>query len=348
MNTPHLECPVPLSYRTEITVGHGGGGKLTQELIDTIFRPAFANDALESQHDGAVMPFAKKRMAFTTDSHVVSPLFFPGGDIGSLAVNGTINDLLMCGARPLWMSAGFILEEGLSLETLDKIVKSMAKTAKESGVSIVTGDTKVVERGKGDSIYVTTAGIGIIEHNHIIGPYSIKEGDVIIVNGDIGRHGMAIMASREGLEFESTIQSDCASLLKPVEALLNSGITLHCMRDLTRGGLATTLVELAQTSKCLFTLNEASIPVTDLVRGACEILGFEPMYVANEGRFACIVPEKDADKALAILNEVAPELCPAVIGKVGPKDRGVVYLTSIIGTERVLDRLSGEQLPRIC
>ena len=237
-----LQCPAPATQRGEITIGHGGGGRLTEDLIERIFRPAFANPALNSRHDGAVLQAAGTVLAFTTDSHVVSPHFFPGGDIGSLAVYGTINDLAMCGARPVWLSAGFILEEGLPIETLRKVVASMAAAARTAGVAIVTGDTKVVERGKGDGIYVTTAGIGLVEHGLRIGPDRIREGDAIILSGDIGRHGMAIMAVREGLGFESPIESDCAPLAAPVAALLAAGLDVHCLRDLTRGGLATALV----------------------------------------------------------------------------------------------------------
>jgi hydrogenase expression/formation protein HypE len=342
-------CPVPLPHKTEVTVGHGGGGKLTQELIDRVFRPAFARPELDAQHDGAILPPAgPHRLAFTTDSHVVSPLFFPGSDIGKLAVNGTVNDLAMCGARPLWLSAGFILEEGFPIATLEKVVASMQAAAQAAGVAIVTGDTKVVERGKGDGLYVTTAGVGAIEHNLTVAPRSVRAGDAILLSGDIGRHGMAIMATRAGLEFESAIVSDCAPLWAPVQALLAAGIEVHCLRDLTRGGLASACVEIAETSKLCFALDEVKIPVTELVRGACEILGLEPLYVANEGRFICIVPEAQAGKALDILAQTAPGGPPALIGKVKAAPAGEVTLRSVIGAERIVDRLSGEQLPRIC
>jgi hydrogenase expression/formation protein HypE len=339
---------MPLSHRTEITVGHGGGGKLTQDLIDRIFRPAFANASLDAQHDGAVLVTGGAKLAFTTDSHVVTPLFFPGSDIGKIAVNGTVNDLCMCGARPRWLSAGFILEEGFPIATLERVVLSMRDAAKTAGVAIVTGDTKVVERGKGDGLYVTTAGVGVIEHSLTIAPTSIRAGDAVIVSGDLGRHGMTIMATRANLAFESTIESDCAPLVAPVQALLAAGLDLHCLRDLTRGGLATALVELAESSDLAIAIDETVVPVSELVRGACEILGLEPLYVANEGRFVCIIPEAQAARALKIIADTAPGGPPAIIGKVRRGPAGQVTLRSVIGAERILDRMSGEQLPRIC
>ncbi len=343
-----LQCPVPLPHRTEITMGHGGGGRLTQELIDRVFRPAFANPALDAQHDGAVLPAVGGRLAFTTDSHVVSPLFFPGGDIGHLAVNGTVNDLCMCGARPQWLSAGFILEEGLPIATLERVVASMRDAARAAGVSIVTGDTKVVERGKGDGLYVTTAGVGVIETARTVAPSCIRPGDAIILSGDIGRHGIAIMATRAGLSFESEIQSDCAPLVAPVQALLGADLEIHCLRDLTRGGLATALVELAEAAGVAIAMDSAQVPVSEIVQGACEILGLDPYYVANEGRFVCLLPEAQAERALRILRRTAPGGAPAIIGRVSAGPAGQVTLRSIIGSERIVDRLSGEQLPRIC
>jgi hydrogenase expression/formation protein HypE len=346
---PGFSCPVPLSHRTEITVGHGGGGRLTQDLIDRVFRPAFANPGLDAQHDGALLaPAGGTRLAFTTDAHVVSPLFFPGGDIGKLAVNGTVNDLAMCGARPRWLSAGFILEEGLSLDTLKRVVASMAEAARAAGVAIVTGDTKVVERGKGDGLYVTTAGVGVIETALAIGPAAIRPGDAIVLSGDVGRHGMAIMATRAGLEFESMIESDCAPLAAPVQALLDAGLEIHCLRDLTRGGLATALVELAESARVAIGIDAASVPVTELVRGACEILGLDPFYVANEGRFVCVLPAAQAARARDILARTAPGGPAVVVGAVQAGPAGQVTQRSVIGAERIIDRLSGEQLPRIC
>ncbi|HET7535018.1 MAG TPA: hydrogenase expression/formation protein HypE [Candidatus Didemnitutus sp.] len=342
-------CPVPFSHRTEITIGHGGGGRLTQDLIDRIFRPAFASTALEAQHDGALLKFpGGGRLAFTTDSHVVSPLFFPGGDIGKIAVNGTVNDLAVCGARPLWLSAGFVLEEGLPMATLEKVVASMKAAADAADVTIVTGDTKVVERGKGDGLYVTTAGIGVIETSLTISPASIRPGDAIVLSGDVGRHGMAIMATRAGLEFESAIESDCAPLNGAVAALLAAGLEIHCLRDLTRGGLATSLVELAESARVAIGIDAAKVPVTELVGGACEILGLDPFYVANEGRFVCILPADQAQRAAEIISAHAPGGPAVIIGAVKSGPAGQVTQRSVIGAERIVDRLSGEQLPRIC
>ena len=347
-NSVSLHCPLPLPHRTEITVGHGGGGRLTQDLIDRVFRPAFAHPALEAQHDGAVLELGGMRLALTTDSHVVSPLFFPGGDIGTLAINGTVNDLSMCGALPLWLTAGFILEEGFPIATLERVVASMRAAAAAVGVAVVSGDTKVVERGKGDGLYVTTAGVGVLQHALTIAPARVRPGDAVLLSGDVGRHGMAIMASREGLQFESGIESDCAPLVAPVQALLQAGLELHCLRDLTRGGLATALVEIAETSRLAIAIDETKVPVTDLVRGACEILGLEPLYVANEGRFVCILPAAQADTALEILARTAPGGPPRWIGEVRASPSGQVTLRSVIGAERIVERLSGEQLPRIC
>ncbi len=348
-NPAAFSCPVPLSTRTEIQVGHGGGGRLTQELIDAIFAPAFRNPALEARHDGAMLALAGgARLAFTTDSHVVSPLFFPGGDIGRLAVHGTVNDLAMCGARPKWLSAGFILEEGLPIETLQRIVASMAEAARAAGVEIVTGDTKVGERGKGDGLYINTAGIGAVESAATIAPAAVRSGDVVLLSGDIGRHGMAILAQREGLAFESPIESDCACLWPAVEALLASGTEVHCLRDLTRGGLATATIEIAEAAGVEIVLEEGAVDVTEPVRGACEILGMDPLYVANEGRFIAIVPEAETGRALAAIAAHAPGGPARKIGIVRAAKRARVTLRSVVGVERILDRLSGEQLPRIC
>jgi hydrogenase expression/formation protein HypE len=255
-----------------------------------MFLPAFRNPLLEARHDGAVLAPGGVRLAFTTDAYVVRPLCFPGGDIGSLAVNGTVNDLAMCGARPLGLGAAFILEEGLAMETLWRIVQSMRRAADAAGVQLVTGDTKVVDRGKGDGIFITTAGIGLISHRLTIAPASVRPGDAILLNGDIGRHGIAIMAVREGLEFEAAIESDCAPLADLVGSLLEAGLEVHCLRDLTRGGLASALNEIAGAAHLGVSVDEGSIPVREDVRGACEILGFDPLYVANEGRFVCILP----------------------------------------------------------
>lgn len=343
-----LSCPAPVNTREQIVMAHGGGGKLMHQLLETYVIPAFRNDKLESRHDGAVFSVANARLAFTTDSYVVRPMFFPGGDIGTLAVNGTVNDLAMCGARPLYLSAGLIMEEGLPVAALARVLESMRLSAHAAGVEIVTGDTKVVDKGKGDGLYVNTAGIGVVEHGLEISPASVRPGDAVILSGDVGRHGIAIMAVREGLEFETTIESDCAPVAAPVLAMIDAGIPVHCLRDLTRGGLATTLVEIAESSHLHIGIDESRIAVEENVRGACEILGFDPLYLANEGRFVAFVPKADAERALAVMRGHAVSSGAAVIGRVSKAPRSSVTLRSTIGTERVLDMLTGEQLPRIC
>jgi hydrogenase expression/formation protein HypE len=343
MNEFALACPAPVTPADTIQMAHGSGGTVMHRLLDKVFMPAFDNPSLREQHDGASLYIDGARLAFTTDSFVVRPLFFPGGDIGTLAVNGTVNDLAMCGARPLYLSAGFILEEGLPVETLKQVVQSMRAAADAAGVAIVTGDTKVVDKGRCDGMYINTAGVGIVEHNLVIAPSTVKAGDAVILSGDIGRHGMAVMAVREGLGFESEIASDCAPLSGPVLALLDAGIEIHCLRDLTRGGLATTLVEIARAACVRIHIEENNIPVCENVRGACEILGLDPLYVANEGRFIAIVPREDTHRALAVLGDAA-----RCIGGVAESERGVLTLKSAIGATRILEMLSGEQLPRIC
>ena len=344
----NLSCPVPRVADDRIVLAHGGGGRLTHQLIEKIFIPAFANDALEQRHDGAVVLLNGSRLAFTTDSFVVRPLIFPGGNIGDLAINGTVNDLAMCGARPLYLSAGFILEEGLEMETLRTVVNSMQAAASKANVKLVTGDTKVVDKGKGDGIFVNTSGIGVVEARTEIGPQSVQPGDVVIVSGDLGRHGIAILSVREGLEFESPILSDCANVWPSVEALLKAGIEIHCLRDLTRGGLATTLNEIAADRNVCIKLEEALIPVNEVVQGACEILGLDPLYVANEGRFAAFVPAAHAEAALEIMKNVEVSQGTVRVGRVEESPGRTVILQSRIGGNRVVDMLSGEQLPRIC
>ena len=340
---------MPISGHKDIQLAHGGGGRMTQQLIDGVFVPAFANDALKAAHDSAALQLGGARLAFSTDSHVVRPIRFPGGDIGSLAVHGTANDLAMSGARPRWMSAGFILEEGLPIETLREMVASMKEAADQLGIQIVTGDTKVVERGKGDGIYINTAGIGEVMAASPIEPARVQAGDVILLSGDVGRHGMAIMAQREGLEFESTIESDSAHLWPAVEALLEADLEIHCLRDLTRGGLAAALLEIASSARLGFQVEESRIAVEEAVAGACELLGLDPLHVANEGRFIVILPAGEASRALEILKETAPGGSRAArIGKVQSGEPGEVRMVSLIGVERILDRPSGEQLPRIC
>jgi hydrogenase expression/formation protein HypE len=341
-------CPLPLRQHAQVQMAHGGGGTLMRDLIERVFIPNFRNPLLEGRHDGAVFQVGAEKLAFTTDSYVVRPLFFPGGDIGSLAVNGTVNDLAMCGARPLYLSTGFIIEEGLPMETLERVAQSMRAAAAAAGVQIVTGDTKVVDRGKGDGLYINTAGVGRVEHKLDISPASVRAGDAVLLSGDIGRHGMAIMAAREGLAFESTIQSDCAPLVSPVMKLLEAGVAVRCLRDATRGGVASALVEIAEAARVKIQIEEASIGVTDEVRGACEILGLDPLYVANEGRFVAFVRAEDAERTLAILRAEPVSAEATVIGCVMEPGHGFVTLKSRIGASRVVDLLSGEQLPRIC
>jgi len=329
-------------------MAHGGGGRLMQQLIERMFLRAFANPLLETRHDGAVIPIQSRRLAFTTDSYVVRPLFFPGGDIGTLAVNGTVNDLAMCGARPRWLSAGFILEEGLPIETLWRVVQSMRSAADAAGVQVVTGDTKVVDKGKADGLFINTAGIGLIEHDLTLGPSQVKPGDAVLVNGDLGRHGVAVISVREGLQFETTITSDCAPLAGLVSALLEGGIEVHCLRDLTRGGLAAALNEIASTAQVQVDIEERAVPVREEVRGACELLGLDPLYVANEGRLVAFVAAKDAERAVAIMRGHPQGGGACAVGKVLLDSPGRVTMKSAIGARRILDLLSGEQLPRIC
>jgi hydrogenase expression/formation protein HypE len=343
-----VSCPLPITDYPQVLLAHGGGGKLMHQLIGKLFVPAFRNSLLEAQHDASVFDIAGQRLAFTTDSYVVRPLFFPGGDLGSLAVHGTVNDLAMAGARPLYLSAAFIIEEGLPMETLWKIVCSMQQAAQKAGVQVITGDTKVVDKGKGDGLFINTAGVGILEHSLKIAPQSVQPGDVILVNGDLGRHGMAIMAVREGLAFESAIESDSAPLAEPVLQLLRAGVEIHCLRDLTRGGLTSVLNEIAEAAGLTLQVEEKLIPVREDVRAACEILGLDPLQVACEGRFAVFVLEQDAGRALEILLEQPAGWGACKIGRVSDQRTTRVLLKSTIGAQRILDMPTGEQLPRIC
>ena len=341
----NLTCPIPLEQYPRIMMAHGGGGRLMQQLIQ-MFLTAFGTiDTI--QHDAVTLKLTSNKIAFTTDSYVVNPLFFPGGDIGSLAVNGTINDLAMAGARPVYLSVSFILEEGLKMETLWQIVQSMQQSAERAKVQIVTGDTKVVDKGKGDGIFINTTGVGMIEHHQAIAPASVQPGDLLLVNGDLARHGIAIMAVREGLGFETTIKSDSAPLADLVLKLLAAEIEIHCLRDLTRGGLATVLNEIATAAQVGIEIDESLIPIREDVQGACEILGFDPLYVANEGRLVAFIPAKDSDRALEIMQSTGDNNA-AIIGKVIADRHYLVTLKSKIGSKRILDMLSGEQLPRIC
>jgi hydrogenase expression/formation protein HypE len=342
----NASCPVPISQYPQVLLAHGGGGKMMRQLIGSMFLRAFKNPLLDTQHDAAVAELPGCKIAFTTDSYVVRPLFFPGGDIGSMAVHGTVNDLSMAGARPLYLSSAFIIEEGLPMETLWRVVCSMRDAARRCGVQIITGDTKVVDKGKGDGVFINTAGVGVIEHAQTIAPQSVRAGDAILVSGDVGRHGMAIMAVREGLEFESEIQSDSAPVHEAVLELLRAGIEIHCLRDMTRGGLTSVLNEIAEAVQLTLNVEEKAIPVREDVHAACEILGLDPLQVACEGRFAAFVAAKDAGRALALLRARAGEA--ALIGHVTGEPSANVFIKSAIGARRILDMSSGEQLPRIC
>lgn len=341
-------CPVPINRYPQVLLAHGGGGKLTHELIEQVFVNAFRNDDLAPLHDGAMLHVGGERIAFTTDSYVIHPLFFPGGSIGDLAVCGTVNDLAMCGAQPRWLSSAFVIEEGLPMEHLQHIASDMRRAADRAGVRLVTGDTKVVDRGKGDGVFITTSGIGVIPAHIDIRPTRMAVGDVLIVNGPIAQHGIAIMSVREGLSFETQIVSDTAPLHSLVEALLKACPSTHVLRDPTRGGLASTLNELATQSGTGIELDETAIPVDDEVRGACEILGFDPLYVANEGKLVAAVPAKHADAVLEAMRSHPLGTRSAVIGTVVADHPAVVTMRSSIGSMRIVDMLSGEQLPRIC
>ena len=344
---PDFSCPLPHRDGERIEIAHGGGGQRMHELLTKTVFPRFDNPALSAGTDAAVLQLGEQRLAFTTDSFVVSPAFFPGGDIGVLAVCGTLNDLATVAAQPRWLSAGLIIEEGLPTVELERILDSMAATASAGGVELVTGDTKVVERGKGDGIYINTTGIGSIEHNLTIAPSAIQEGDAILLSGDLGRHGIAVMAARDGMIDSVPVESDVALIHPSVNALVDAGIEVHCVRDLTRGGLVSAMVEIAGQAGVELLLREAAIPVSEPVRWACELLGFDPLYVANEGRFAAFVPQGQAEQALAVLRESNSATAPAIIGTVsGPGQRALIE--SRYGPVRRLVMISGEQMPRIC
>jgi hydrogenase expression/formation protein HypE len=342
-----LSCPVPAPTGEFVQLAHGGGGRMTERLLDSVFRPAFDDPLLARRHDGARLQLAGP-LAFTTDSYVVKPLVFPGGDIGTLAINGTVNDLAMCGARPSFMSAGFILEEGLSIVLLKGIVASMRETALAAGIRIVIGDLKVVDRGKADGLFINTSGIGAIVARSPIEPQSVRLADAVILSGDVGRHGIAVLAAREGLGFESAITSDCAPLAEPVLALFEAGIAVHCLRDLTRGGLAGGLVEIAETAGLAIEISEQAVPVRENVGSACELLGFDPFHIANEGRFVVFVPAGEAARAIEVLRRHPVSGGATAIGTVATGPAGRVACKSAIGGTRIIDMLSGEQLPRIC
>jgi hydrogenase expression/formation protein HypE len=342
-------CPLPLVGYPTIVMGHGGGGKLGNELVEHLFLPAFRNPALENLGDAAVLELGGGRIAMSTDSFVVQPLFFPGGSIGELAVNGTVNDLAVSGAVPRYLSASFILEEGFPLAQLAAIVDAMAAAAATAGVQIVTGDTKVVERGHGDGCYINTAGVGLLRDGIHVGPHRAQPGDMVLVSGTMGDHGMAIMSVREGLEFESQIRSDCAALNGMIAEVLDAdGANVHAMRDPTRGGLASTLNEIAISSGVGIAIDEASLPVRTEVQSACELLGLDPVYVANEGKTVFIVAPQAADAVLKILRAHPLGRDAARIGRVTDEHKRMLVARTAMGANRVIPTQVGEQLPRIC
>ena len=341
-------CPAPIMDHKEIVLGHGSGGKLSRQLIQKMMVPAFRNEILDAQHDGAVFSLNGARLAFSTDSYVVHPIFFPGGTIGDLAVNGTVNDLAMCGARPQYLSASFIIEEGLPMDDLWRILCSMKDAAAAAGVTIVAGDTKVIDRGKGDKVFITTSGIGVVPDGIHIDPSLAQPGDTIILSGPIASHGMAVMSVRNGLEFETPIESDTAALNGLVESILDAGVRVHVLRDPTRGGVASVLNEIAEKSGTGVVIDEASIPVRSDVQGACEILGLDPLYVANEGKLVAFVAHEDAAKALDVMRAHPLGKDSVAIGEVVADHAGIVVMQTRIGGSRIVDMLSGEQLPRIC
>jgi hydrogenase expression/formation protein HypE len=352
-------CPVPQSRYDRILLGHGSGGSLTADLIRKVFLPGFSNPVLAAMEDQATLSLSEfgegngsaagaARMAFTTDSFVVKPLFFPGGDIGSLAVHGTVNDLAVGGARPKYLSAAFILEEGLPIDDLRRIVQSMRQACDAAGVLLVTGDTKVVDRGKGDQLFITTTGIGLVPAGRNLSISSARPGDVILISGTIGDHGITIMSVREGIEFETVLESDSASLAELTEAMLAACPTIRCMRDPTRGGVSSALNELADASGVGVRLRESAIPVRREVKGACEMLGLDPLYVANEGKLLAVVPAGEADALLAAMRAHPLGKNAAIIGQIVADHPGSLVLNTLIGGERIVTMLSGEQLPRIC
>lgn len=339
-----LQCPLPLRART-VQMAHGGGGRVMRELIERLLLPAFANPALEARHDAAVLPVESGRLAFTTDTFVVSPRCFPGGDIGELSVYGTVNDLACGGARPRYLSLGLVLEEGLPLEELSRIVTSIRTAADRCGVVVVTGDTKVVDRGKGDGVFINTSGVGFVPEGVDLRPGRVQPGDAVLVSGDVGRHGIAVMSVREGLAFEVPVLSDCGPIHHLAEALL-AEVDTHCLRDPTRGGLAAVLNEIALDAGVGIEVNERAVPLDEGVHSACEMLGLDPLYVACEGRLVAFVAGPEAPRALALLRSLPGGEGAAIIGRV--HEGAAVTLRTALGTPRLLDLLSGEQLPRIC
>ncbi len=344
----NLNCPIPISKYDKVMLAHGGGGKLSNQLIQKMFISEFDNSMINAMHDGAIFEVNKGRLAFSTDSFVVQPIFFPGGNIGELAVNGTVNDIACCGAVPKYLSLSFIIEEGLPMVDLWKIVQSIKLAAIEANVKIVTGDTKVVDKGKGDKIFINTSGIGVIENNINISPTNCKAGDLIIVNGNIADHGIAIMSSRQGLEFETTIESDTAPLNGLIQDILNVSKNIRVLRDPTRGGLSSALNEIAQSSNLGIEIYENQLPILEEVKGACEILGLDPLYIANEGKVLVFVPKEEADKVLSVMKAHKYGKNSAIIGKLCNEHPKMLRMKTTIGSTRIVDMISGEQLPRIC
>lgn len=342
-----LSCPVPIIDRKNIVLGHGSGGKLSAQLVRDLFLPAFDNEYLRKLDDQAVFQAGSARLAFSTDSFVVTPLFFPGGNIGELAVNGTVNDLAMSGARPLFLSAAFIMEEGLAMEELSRIVESMSLAAQVAGVSIVTGDTKVVNKGSADKLFITTSGIGLVPEGVSLSASQVRPGDHIILSGSIADHGMAVMSVREGMEFEGAILSDTASLYPLVEAMLAAG-QVHALRDPTRGGLATSLCEIASSASVGIEIDACAVLVREDVKGACEILGLDPLFVANEGKLVAFVAPEDSAAIVKAMRRTDHGAEARLIGKALAEHRGMVLLNTEVGGTRVLDLPFTEQLPRIC
>jgi hydrogenase expression/formation protein HypE len=343
-----LQCPMPKFDFDVITLGHGSGGLLTHRLLKSGVFDILKNDLLDQQHDGAIFEMNGK-MAFSSDSYVISPIFFPGGNIGDVAVNGTVNDLSMCGAKPKYLSLAFIIEEGLPMTTFWEILVSIKNAADNAGIQIVTGDTKVVEKGKGDQIYINTSGVGLINPKANIHHKNIREGDVIIVSGNIATHGVAIMSLRQGLEFETNIVSDTANLNHTVQSLVDTfGTDIHFLRDPTRGGVASVLNEIAELTQLGFYLDQKLLPIEEQVEGACEMLGLDPLYVANEGLFIAIVKKEIAEDFLSMLRKDANGANAAIIGEVTSDHAGKVMMKSRVGGKRMVNYLTGEQLPRIC
>jgi hydrogenase expression/formation protein HypE len=344
----NFSCPTPAPPSTRVLLSHGGGGRMSRRLIQQVFHKHFQSAELARDHDGAYLDLGDRKLAFSTDGFVVRPAFFPGGDIGSLAVHGTVNDLAACGAQARWMSAAFILEEGFPLADLERIVASMAAAARQANVELVTGDTKVVEHGKGDGIYITTSGVGVVFADPVPEPRAVMPDDLVVISGPIGLHGMAVMSVREGLAFDSELKSDSAPLGDMVAAVYRAGARPRCLRDPTRGGLAATLAEIAQVSQTSIVLEEDALPVPEMVKGACEILGLDPLLVANEGLMLFVVSPDDEAAALQALQAHPRGRQAVTIGRVQAEEPGNLLVHTPLGSTFILDIPAGEELPRIC